>query len=230
MALVSRLDDDAIAACPQKDMGIWEYRTVLRDHTFSHAMCWAAASRGARLAHRHGLGDLAARWSAWADAERETILARGYNAELGYFTQGFDGKHADASNLLLATIGFVEPRDPRFVSTVRACERLLVDNGLMLRYRHADDFGRPETAFSICSFWWAEALAMIGEIDEAVALFRRLLGYANPLGLYSEGIDPRTGRLLGNFPQAYSHVGLIHAAITIGQMLDARDRRFRAWS
>ena len=228
--LVARMVEDAIAACDKPDMGLWEYRRTLRHHTFSRAMCWVAASRGAGLARLHGRDDLASRWSAWAEAQRREILARGYNEEIGSFTQGLDGRSADASNLLLATIGIVEPRDPRFVSTVRACERLLVENGLMLRYRHEDDFGRPATAFSICSFWWAEALATIGELDDAAALFERLLTYANPLGLYSEGIDPASGRLLGNFPQAYSHVGLIHAGITIGELLEARDARFRAWT
>ena len=96
--------------------------------------------------------------------------------------------------------------------------------------RHPDDLGDTTNAFSVCSFWWAEALAMIGELDEAVALFNRLLTYANPVGLFSEDIDPPTGRLLGNFPQAYTHVGVIHAAITIGELLEARDAKFRAWT
>jgi GH15 family glucan-1,4-alpha-glucosidase len=230
MDLVARLVDEAILASTRKDMGLWEYRTALRHHTFGRAMCWVAADRGARLAKLHGRDDLATRWSTWAEAERKETLARAYNRELGYFTQALDGTHPDASNLLLPTLGFIDAEDERFVSTVNAYERLLVENGLMLRYRHDDDLGQPTTAFSICSFWWSEALAMVGNLDEAVALFKRLLTFANPLGLYSEGIDPATGRLLGNFPQAYSHVGLIHAAITIGEMVDARDRRFRAWS
>jgi GH15 family glucan-1,4-alpha-glucosidase len=100
----------------------------------------------------------------------------------------------------------------------------------MMRYQHPDDFGDTTSAFSICSFWWVEALAMMGEVDEAVALFHRLEQHANPLGLFSEDIDPKTGALLGNFPQAYTHVGLIHAAITIGEILDARHGSFRAWA
>ena len=148
----------------------------------------------------------------------------------GFFTQAFDGRYPDASNLLLPALGLVDPKDPRFISTVRAYEKLLAPDGLMLRYQHADDFGDTTSAFSICSFWWVEALAMMGEVDEAMALFRRLEQYANPLGLFSEDIDPNTGALLGNFPQAYTHVGLIHAAITIGEILDARHGSFRAWS
>ena len=124
----------------------------------------------------------------------------------------------------------IDPKDPRFVSTVDAYERLLVEDGLMLRYRHKDDFGDTTSAFSSCSFWWAEALAMLGRIDDATSLFYRLVGYANKVGLFSEDIEPQTGRLLGNFPQAYTHVGLIHTAVTLGELIEARDGRFRAWS
>lgn len=230
LQLVERLVQDAIAVFPSPDTGIWEFRTVLRHHTFSKVLGWVAAHRGSSLARFHGRSDLAERWSRWADAEHPRLLAAAYNRDLGFFTQALGGTSPDASNLLLPTLAFVEPRDPRFVSTVRAYERLLVENGLMLRYRHPDDLGETTSAFTVCSFWWAEALAMMGEFDRAVALFNRLLGFANPLGLFSEDIDPGTGRLLGNFPQAYTHVGLVHAAITIGALLDARDGKFRAWT
>jgi GH15 family glucan-1,4-alpha-glucosidase len=192
-------------------------------------MGWAAIARGARLAARLGRPDLAARWETIAASERQIVLERGYNAERGYFTQALDGAWPDASNLLLHAIGLVDARDPRFVSTVAAYERLLVDRGFMLRYRNDDDFGATTSAFTICSFWWAEALAVMGRLDDAVATFRRLAAHANPLGLFSEDIDPETGALLGNFPQAYTHVGLIHAAMTIGQLLEARDGAVRAW-
>jgi len=230
MPLVERLVEQAQVAYGVEDTGLWEYRTMPKHYTFSKAMCWVAAHRGARLAEFFNRFDLAARWHAWADAEQPQILRRAYNSDLGFFTQALDGQYPDASNLLLPTIGIVEPSDPRFRSTVRAYEERLAADGLMLRYKHLDDFGHTTSAFSICSFWWVEALAMMGEVDEAVALFRRLEQYANPLGLFSEDIDPATGALLGNFPQAYTHVGLIHAAITIGEILDARDGSFRAWS
>ena len=149
---------------------------------------------------------------------------------MGYFTQVLDGRFPDASNLLLPTLGIIDPRDHRFVSTVEAYERLLVEDGLMLRYRHKDDFGETTSAFSICSFWWAEALAMVGRLEDACRLFERLMTHANCVGLFSEDIEPRTGMLLGNFPQAYTHVGLINTAVTISELLEARDARFRAWS
>lgn len=228
--LVERFVQDAIAAAPLDDTGMWEFRTRLRPHTFSKVLCWVAAHRGARLATLKGRTDLARSWNRWAEQQQHAILDAAYSHELGFFTQALGGEHADASLLLLPTFGIIDARDPRFVSTVRAYERILVDDGLMLRYRHNDDLGETTSAFSVCSFWWVEALAMMGELDKAVDLFNRLLTYANPLGLFSEDIDPKTGRLLGNFPQAYTHVGLIHAAVTIGELLEARDARFRAWT
>lgn len=228
--LIERLVEEAIEAAPTLDTGIWELRTKLRPHTFSHAMCWVAMHRGAVLARAFGRYNTARRWEALAAREQALILEKGFNQQLKCFTQGLDGENADASNLLLPTLGLIDAKDPRFVSTVKEYERLLVERGLMLRYRHPDDFGATTSAFTICSFWWAEALAATGRIDDAIQLFERLMKYANHLGLFSEDIDPETGRLLGNFPQAYTHVGLIHAATTIGELIDARDSKFRAWT
>ncbi|HEX8031420.1 MAG TPA: glycoside hydrolase family 15 protein, partial [Vicinamibacterales bacterium] len=228
--LLERLVDEAMASFDVADTGLWEYRTQPRHYTFSKAMCWVAANRGSELASFLGMPEQARKWAAWAEEKRPVILERAYDAGRGYFTQAFGGEFPDASNLLLPALGLIDPLDPRFRSTVRAYEKELAPNGLMLRYKHLDDFGHTTSAFSICSFWWVEALAMMGEVDEAVALFRRLEKHANPLGLFSEDIDPGTGALLGNFPQAYTHVGLIHAAITIGEILDARHGSFKAWS
>jgi GH15 family glucan-1,4-alpha-glucosidase len=230
LRMVERFVAEAIAAVQTDDTGLWEYRTFPNKYTFSHVLCWVAASRGAKLVRRLGRGDMAGEWEAWAARYREEILDRAYNPQLGYFTQVLDGRFPDASNLLLPTLGIVDPRDQRFVSTVEAYERLLVEDGLMLRYRHKDDFGDTTSAFSICSFWWAEALAMIGRLEDACRLFERLMTHANCVGLFSEDIEPQTGTLLGNFPQAYTHVGLINTAVTISELLEARDARFRAWS
>ncbi|NOT09759.1 MAG: glycoside hydrolase family 15 protein, partial [Gemmatimonadales bacterium] len=213
--LLRWLVERSIEMAPKPDTSIWEFRSLLREYTFSRAMCWVAMQRGALLARRLGYETEARTWGLAAEREREVVLSRGYNERLGFFTQSLDGEFPDASNLLLPTIGIIDARDPRFVSTVEAYERLLTEKGLMLRYRNLDDFGETTSAFTVCAFWHAEALALMGRLDQATELFERLLAFANPVGLFSEDIDPATGALLGNFPQAYTHVGLIHAAMTI---------------
>jgi alpha,alpha-trehalase len=228
--LVERLVEHAIQIAPLPDTGIWEFRSMLRPYTFSRAMCWVAIERGAKVARLLGHGALAERWEGIAVVERDEVLRRGFDERLGFFTQALDGQHPDASNLLLPTIGLLDGRDPRFLATLDAYEKRLVRGGLMLRYANEDDFGDTTSAFTICSFWWAEALALAGRLDEAVQVFERIAALANPLGLFSEDVEPATGALLGNFPQAYTHVGLIHAAITIGELLEARDGRVRAWT
>jgi GH15 family glucan-1,4-alpha-glucosidase len=228
--LLERLVEEAIVAAPTPDTSIWEFRTRLKPYTFSRAMCAVAIERGALLAKRIGRTDLGERWAPIGATEREEVLRHGYNEKLGHFTQWLGGEDADASLLLLPTLGLLDARDPRFTSTLEAYERKLVDRGLMLRYRNEDDFGETTSAFTICSFWWAEALALCGRLDDAIRVFERVMAYANPVGLFSEEVEPNTGALLGNFPQAYTHVGLIHAATAIGELLDVRDGRIRAWS
>ena len=230
MPLVERLVEEAIQAAGEPDTGIWEYRSMFRRYTYSRAMCWAAIYRGARIAERYGYQRLARRWTAIAIEEKAITLQRGYSDMLGCYTQALDGQFADAANLLLPTIGIIDARDPRFLSTIEYYEKQLVNRGFMLRYRHPDDFGPTTSAFTLCSFWWAEALALAGRLDDAIRVVERLVAHANPVGLFSEDIDPATGSLLGNFPQAYTHVGLIHAATTIGELLEARDGRVRAWA
>jgi GH15 family glucan-1,4-alpha-glucosidase len=228
--IIKKLVNQALAVAHLPDTGIWEYRSQPRRYVFSLAMCWAAAERGAGLARRFGETQIAAQWQAKAVELREEVLTRGYNAELGFFTQALEGKNPDAANLLLPSLGLLDARDPRFLSTIDAYAERLVDNGLMLRYRHDDDFGATTSAFTMCSFWWSEALALAGRLEDAIEVFHRVTSYANPAGLFSEDIEPKSGRLLGNFPQAYTHVGLIHAAMTIGELLEARDGRVRAWA
>ncbi len=228
--LIERLVEDAIAAAPIPDTGIWEFRSMLRPYTFSRAMCWVAIHRGAILAHRFGRTNLAKRWEQIALSERQIVLERGYNSQLEMFSQVLDGEYPDAVNLLLPTLGIVDASDWRFINTVKNCKKILVKNDLILRYINLDDFGETTSAFTICSFWLAEALALMGNLEEAVELFQKLLSYANPVGLFSEDIDPQSGMLLGNFPQAYTHVGLINAAMTIGQLLELKSGKIQAWS
>lgn len=228
--LVQRLVEEAIEAAPRPDTSIWEFRSLLRNYTFSRAMCWVAVHRGAAIARRFGEEALAERWEAIAAREQALILERGFSRERGFFTQALDGQFPDAANLLLPTLGLLDAKDPRFLATLDAYGAQLTEGGLMLRYRNEDDFGETTSAFTICSFWWAEALALAGRLEEAVEVFERISAHANPVGLFSEDIDPATGRLLGNFPQAYTHVGLIHAAITISELLEARDGKVRPWS
>jgi GH15 family glucan-1,4-alpha-glucosidase len=228
--LVRKLVEEAIESAPKMDTSIWEFRSFLRNYTFSRAMCWAAVHRGAAIARRFHHPVLADRWEHIAEEERELILRRGFNTEMGCFTQALDGEFPDASSLLFPTIGILDPKDPRFLSTLDVYGRDLTEGGLMLRYRNDDDFGATSSAFTICSFWWAEALALAGRLEEAIQVFERVCSFANPVGLFSEDIEPETGRLLGNFPQAYTHVGLIHAAISISELIEARDGKVRAWS
>ncbi|MBX7221209.1 MAG: glycoside hydrolase family 15 protein [Blastocatellia bacterium] len=228
--LIERLVEEAIHIAPTPDTSIWEFRTKFSHYTFSRAMCWVAIHRGAELALHFNRPDLAERWAKQAAIEREIVLSQGFNLELGYFTQNLGGKNPDAANLLLPTLGLLDARDPRFISTIEAYRERLMVGSLVLRYRTEDDFGETTSAFTICSFWMAEALALAGKLDEAMEMFQFLLKFQNPVGLFSEDIDPQSGQLLGNFPQAYTHVGLIHAAMTIGSLLEARDGKVRAWA
>lgn len=230
MPLVERMVDESIAASEKEDLGIWEYRGRPRLYTFSQAMCWAAVHHGAAIARHFDQQEQVQTWEREAERLKARFMERAYNEELGMFTQAFDDEYADASNLLLPSLGIVAPTDPKFLSTLERYREILVKDRGVMRYVHEDDFGTPKSTFTICSFWWVEALALAGHLDEAVATFEKLVAHSNPLGLLSEDIDAETGELCGNFPQAYTHVGLINAATTIGQLLRARESRFTAWS
>ncbi len=199
------------------DAGLWEYRGIAKVHTFSAVMCWAACDRLARIAARLGLAERHDYWREAADAMHADIAARAWNAEMNCFVESFGGRDLDASLLLLAQLGFVSAEDPRFHGTVAAVEQHLKRGDFLLRYATADDFGLPETAFTVCTFWYVDALHAIGREDEARALFEDLLRHRNRHGLLSEDIDPRTGELWGNFPQTYSMVGLINSALRLSK-------------
>ena len=201
----------------QPDAGLWEYRGRQRVHTFSSIMCWAACDRLAKIAHKLEQHDRVEYWQTAAASIREDILKRAWDPEQQSFTESFGRPEMDASLLTMHDIGFIEADDPRFVSTVECIGRHLLRGKHMFRYIAADDFGEPENAFNICTFWYIDALASIGRLDEARDLFENMLSLRNPLGLLSEDIDPATGTLWGNFPQTYSMAGIINAAVRLSR-------------
>ncbi len=202
------------------DAGLWEFRTKARVHTHSSVMCWAACDRLGRIATHLGFDDRADFWRDRADRIKQTIIARAWSDERNSFVASFDGNELDASLLLLHEVGFLDADDPKFVGTVETISRELVHGPYVYRYVAADDFGQPENAFLTCSFWYIEALIAIGRTDEARKFFQHMLDRRNDLGLMSEHIDRDTGELWGNFPQTYSHVGLITAAMRLSRNWD----------
>ncbi len=206
------LGEKAVALFDKPDAGLWEYRGRAQVHTYSAVVCWCAADRLAKVARLLGLDERAAYWSGHADHMRGVILAEAWNEERGAFTEGFDNTHLDASLLTLHSLGFIAADDPRFLATVDAIGKELKRGDHLFRYCQEDDFGAPETAFNICTFWYIEALASIGRRDEARQLFETMLKCRNPLGLLSEDLDPQSHELWGNFPQTYSMVGIINSA------------------
>jgi GH15 family glucan-1,4-alpha-glucosidase len=211
------LGERAFALHDQPDAGLWEFRGRAHVHTYSAVMCWAACDRLAKIAARFGLDDRVDYWRGHADIIRERVLREAWNEQHGHFADAFGGERLDASLLLLADLGFVRADDPRFIATVEAIGRDLKRGNGLFRYIAPDDFGTPETSFTICTFWYIEALAAIGRKAEAREMFERVLARRNPLGLLSEDLAFDSGEAWGNFPQTYSHVGLIIAAMALSR-------------
>jgi GH15 family glucan-1,4-alpha-glucosidase len=211
------LGERAMACAFQPDAGLWEFRGRSRVHTYSSVMCWAACDRLAKIADVLGQLDRAEYWRVAAHQIREETLERAWNAEQNTFTESLGGSEVDASLLLLAELGFVKASDPRFLGTVAAIEKELLHGQNIFRYAVPDDFGMPTTAFNICTFWYIDALSMIGRRDEARVMFDELLSRRNHVGLLSEDVDPTTGELWGNFPQTYSMVGIIVSALRLSK-------------
>ncbi|KAB8315365.1 glycoside hydrolase family 15 protein [Tolypothrix campylonemoides VB511288] len=216
-ARLEPLGERAAALFDQPDAGLWEFRGRAETHTYSAAMCWAACDRLAKIARQLGLHERAGYWRQHADRMHDTISRAAFDPQRGHFVDAFGGHRLDASLLLLADLGFVAPHDPRYVATVEAIGRDLKRGHGLFRYVAPDDFGVPETSFTICTFWYIDALASIGRIDEARDLFERVLARRNHLGLMSEDLSFDDGELWGNFPQTYSHVGLITAAMRLSR-------------
>ncbi len=214
------LGEQAAKLYNQPDAGIWELRGPPRVHTFSSVMCWAGCDRLAKIAARLGLADRAAYWHGHAARIHQFVCERCWNVGKESFVAAADGATLDASLLRLGELGFLPEDDPRFVGTVRAIERDLKRGDFVFRYVEEDDFGKPENAFLVCTFWYINALAALGRRDEARALFENLLTCRNRHGLLAEHIDPRTREQWGNFVQTYSMVGLIASAIRLSVRWD----------
>ncbi|MCM2251906.1 MAG: glycoside hydrolase family 15 protein [Ramlibacter sp.] len=212
--------EQAFRVYDQPDAGMWELRTRARIHTSSALMCWAACDRLAKVAAALKLPDRIRYWRERADTVRERILAEAWNEQRQAFAESFGGRDLDASALLMVEVGFIDPNDARFIATVDALEKSLCDGPYMRRYEAPDDFGKPETAFNICTFWRIDALARIGRRGQAREIFEVMLRSRNPLGLLSEDTHPVTGEMWGNFPQTYSMVGLINAAVRLSAPWD----------
>jgi GH15 family glucan-1,4-alpha-glucosidase len=212
---LEHVGERAYAMHDQPDAGMWELRTRARVHTSSSLMCWAACDRLAKIAHRFGLSDRTTFWRDRAMKIHATICERGWSEKRGAFVESFEGTDLDAGLLLMAEVGFLPANDPRFIATVDKIGDTLRRGNHLFRYHAADDFGKPENAFNICTFWYIDALARIGRKEEAREIYETMLSCRNHVGLLSEDTTPATGELWGNFPQTYSMVGIINGAMRL---------------
>ena len=225
MAFLARIADQAAASWREPDYGIWEVRGGPRHFVYSKVMCWVALDRAVCMADRFGLSGRTEVWRREREAIRETVLTEGYDKEVGAFVQSFGAKALDAANLMIPIVEFLPFDDPRVQGTLDRTLEQLVEDGLVHRYCAKDGLPGGEGAFLLCTFWLVHALALAGRHGEAKQIFEGVAARANHLGLFAEEIDPRTGQFLGNFPQAFSHVGFINSALylsrTEGRRTDA---------
>ena len=210
--------DTAAVRWKEKDQGIWEIRGEARDFLYSKLMCWVALDRAIALAPHLGAEDRAGEWAAARDEIRAAIVENGWNDAAGAYTQAFGSEDLDASNLMLAITGFLPGDDPRLKATIDAtAARLTDERGLVYRYLAHDGLAGEEGTFLLCTFWLAQAQALAGEVDQATATFERAVAAINDVGLLAEEVDASSGEMIGNFPQAFSHIGLVNAAWAISQ-------------
>jgi GH15 family glucan-1,4-alpha-glucosidase len=214
---LQHLGEQAVARWNQPDAGPWELRTRARVHTYSSLLCWAACDRLGRIAAQLRQAERAHYWHRHASAIHASILESAWSAERGCFIESFGGTHLDASLLLMPMLGFLPAEDERFVRTMSCIADRLKRGRYILRYEGADDLGMPETGFLVCTFWYIDALAAVGRMEEARELFEGVIDCRNALGLLSEDADTETGELWGNFPQTYSMVGLINSAMRLSK-------------
>ncbi|MDO6388521.1 glycoside hydrolase family 15 protein [Pontibacter sp. BT731] len=237
--LVKRFDDDTrkfllglgniiCRSWNHPDNGIWEIRGAPAHHTHSKVMAWVGLDRLVKLSRKYNWEDAPVqKFSREAGRIRDTVEQHGYNQEIESYTYEFNGSSVDASLLTLPLVGYCEPTSPRMHSTTQTICRELLTNNLLYRYRNVPDGLRGEEGtFGICNFWLAEVLAKAGELDKAIKLFDTMLEHASPAGLLSEELDPHNGRLLGNYPQGFTHIGLINAALSINEVYQQKAQRY----
>jgi GH15 family glucan-1,4-alpha-glucosidase len=216
-AVFSNIVDYACKVWDTKDSGIWEVRGEPRHFVYSKLMCWVAVDRGLKIAREKGFAAPLQTWKETRNEIKQAILERGYSKSLESFVQSFGSNVLDATGLLIAPMGLLPHNDPRISGTIDAVlKNLTTEEGLVYRYRGDDGLPAGEGCFILCSFWLIKALALSGRTEEAEKIFTKVCGYISPLGLLSEEIDPGSGRLIGNFPQAFSHVGVINSALYLG--------------
>ena len=204
------------------DKGIWEYRNEDRHFTFSKVLCWVAIDRAIKVSKLIQNGISAQKWEPLRKEIFEDIIKNAWNEKKEAFTQSYNSEHLDASVLLMEPYGFLDSKNEKYIKTVKAIEKDLLKDGLMYRYKNVDDFGLPTSSFTVCSFWLIDSLFKIGEEKKAIKLFDNLLKFSNHLNLFSEDIDFKSKRMLGNFPQAYSHLALIDTALNFNLKLDSK--------
>jgi GH15 family glucan-1,4-alpha-glucosidase len=212
------LADAAAQRWKEKDHGIWELRGEPRDFLHSKLMCWVALDRASALADQLGAAHKVRAWARTKEEICEAILTQGWSDQIGSFTQTFDSEDLDASSLMVPLVGFLPPDDPKVLGTIKATEDHLTDErGLVYRYRSSDGLDGREGSFLLCTFWLAQALALAGQVEQAHTVFERAAAFVNDVGLLAEEVDGSSGELLGNFPQAFSHIGLVNAAWAVSQ-------------
>jgi GH15 family glucan-1,4-alpha-glucosidase len=199
------------------DKGIWEFRHEDRHFTFSKLLCWVAVDRAIKISSLIRADKSVDKWSALRDEIQDDIMKNAWSETKQAFTQSYQSEHLDASVLLMEYYGFIDGKNPKYVKTVKAIEKELMHEGLLYRYKNEDDFGLPSSSFTVCTFWFINSLYKIGEEEKAKKHFDTLLSYSNHLGLFSEDIDFDSKHLLGNFPQAYSHLALIDNALNFNE-------------
>lgn len=199
------------------DSGIWEFRTEQKHFTFSKILCWVGMDRASRIAKFFGKDKDLKDYAYWREQIKSDILKKGRDSKTNALTQFYGGSSMDAANLLAQQYGFLSSKDPVYIDTVLHTYEKLSKDGLMYRYNSPDDFGRPKSSFTVCTFWMIKSLYLIGKEEQAIEMFEQVLRYSNHLGLFSEDLDFKSKRLLGNFPQGYSHIALIDAALTLSK-------------